>query len=751
MAHPLDGVRVIDLGHHVAGPLAATMLADQGADVVHIDRPGAAPGPSDAFYQRGKRRLTLDLHDAADLAVARRLCERADVVVENFRPGVLERLGLGHGQLDAPRLVHLSLPGFGADDPRHDLPGWECVIDAATGNCRLRAGEAPDGWDPARPTYSAVPAASNIAAFLGVVGVVAALVERERSGRGQHVTVPLADAVFELIGDAGAFPTAQGMPVPRPLAMHGSGTYACADGRYVQFNPIGASRRFLGWLLDAAGRPEWAAITDDGELRTHLTALFASRPAAEWAELGARAGVPLAPVRTAAEWLATPEAITSGALARLDDPLLGPTTMAGAAVEVVGSPPPLRPRRLPDADHAAVVAELVTAPAGPAPREGERDRPLAGLRVLDLTQILAGPSSGRLLGELGAHVTKINAPQRRIHAHGAVNRGKDTILLDVEHPAGQAVFWALAEQADVIIANFPPGTAERYGIGAAHVRARCPHVVHVSVSCYGTEGRGYETQAQACTGITTRAGGDGRPAVLGPYNVLDYGTGVLAAYAAVLGVLHRERTGEGLALATSLVRTASQHQAGLFFQPGAEPAGPEALGEHPLHRFHRASDGWFALGATPTDLPRLAEVPGLREVAGHTDQDKLAAVLEDLFARRPVAEWERDLQAAGIGAHRVVELAELMADDTARARGLVVTQVSEEVGEVTAPGITIGMSATPLAVGAPARRPGSDARRVLDRIGMGDALPDLERAWAVQTTGLPDGWPAPTSRPGATA
>jgi len=211
-------------------------------------------------------------------------------------------------------------------------------------------------------------------------------------------------------------------------------------------------------------------------------------------------------------------------------------------------------------------------------------------------------------------------------------------------------------------------------------------------------------------------------------------------------VLHRERTGEGIALATSLVRTASQHQGGLFFDPGAEPAGPEALGEHPLHRFHRAADGWFALGATPTDLPRLAEVPGLHELAAHTDPDKLGAVLEDLFARRPVADWERDLVAAGVGAHRVVGLAELMADDVARARGLVVTQLSEEVGEVTMPGITIGLSATPLEVGAPARQPGSDAERVLAGIGMAAALPDLERAWAVQTTGLPDGWPAPIRR-----
>lgn len=752
---PLEGIRVVDLGGHVAGPLASLLLADQGADVVHVDRPGApdADAASDAFYRRGKRRLTLDLTDDADLDVARRLAERADVVVDNLRPGVLSRFGLGYEQLRdrAPRLVHLALPAFAPDDPRHDLPGWECVVDAATANCRLRAGEAPPGWDPARPTYSAVPVASNLAAFLGAVGVVAALVERRRSGRGQQVTVPLFDAVFETIADAGAHPTARGVPVQLPLRANGSGTYACADGRHVQYNPIGADRRFLTWFLDAAGRPEWTATTDEALLRTRLTGLFASRPAAEWEALGARAGVPLALVRTAQDWLRTPHALESGTVVLLEDPVLGPVPVPGAAVEVVGPgarPARLRPRHLPDADRDDVLRELATARprTAPAPQR-ERIRPMAGLRVLDLTQILAGPTSARLLGELGATVTKINAPQRRVGAHGVVNRGKDSLLLDVRRPAGQDLFWTLASRADVVLQNFTPGTAERYGIGAAHVLARHPQVVHVSISCYGTSGpwatgRGYETQAQAVTGIMDRAGGDGPPAVLGPYNLLDYGTGVLGAYAAVLGVLRRDTTGAGLALATSLARTAGHHQARLLVGDHDGPRGPRALGEHPLHGFHRAADGWFALAAEPADLPRLAVVPGLHDLAALDPAGPgLTTVLEDLLSRRGVVDWVSDLAAAGFGAHPVLGLAEVMADPSARARGVVVTQESEEVGEVTAPGVTLGLSATPLRVGVPARRPGSDAEKVLADAGLAAALPALERAWALQTQDLPPGWP----------
>jgi len=411
---------------------------------------------------------------------------------------------------------------------------------------------------------------------------------------------------------------------------------------------------------------------------------------------------------------------------------------------------------------------------------------MTGLKVLDLTQILAGPSSGRILAEMGADVVKVNAPQRRIAAHGMVNRGKHTILLDVQSPAGQEVFWRLVDESDVIVQNFPPGTAERYGIGYATVKARKPGIVHVSVSCYGgvgpwAAGRGYETQGQAVTGLMARAGGPGgRPAVLGPYNLLDYGTGVMAAYAATLGVYHRTVTGEGARLRTSLAQTGTYHQArylvGKTGGAGTEPAGPGALGEGPLQRFYQASDGWFFLGATPRDLDRLRTVDGLGDLGdlgedrgaaragasgvdggadangrdrgdgraggddGHDGGAALAVRLEKVFAARPAAEWVDALQAAGVGAHQVVGLADLMAASPARDRKLSVSQVSEEVGEVTMPGVPIGMSATPPRIGDAVRRPGADAVAVLDRVGLGGDIGELTRRWAVQTEGLPEGW-----------
>ncbi|MTD53047.1 CaiB/BaiF CoA transferase family protein [Amycolatopsis pithecellobii] len=764
-AGPLAGIRVVDFGHYIAGPLVGVLLAEQGAEVVRVDRPDSAvaTATADAFLSRGKRRITLDLTTVADRKTALALVERADVVIENFRPGVMARFGLGWADLreSSPRLVYLSLPGFAPDDPRAGVRAFEGVIAAATHNCRTRMSEAPEGWDMTRPTYSALPIASNFAALLGAVGIVAALTERLRSGRGQHVSVPLYDAMFEAIGDQGTYAISAGGPKPEFVLnkVLGAGTYRCGDDRYVQFNPIGSSPRFRNWLLQEAGRPEWTVL-DDETLCARLTEMFLEHPAAYWEDLGRRAGVPIAKVRTAREWLATPHAGASGAVTRLDDPVFGPTWMAGIPVHVGDDQGPdgldhaLRPRHLPDADRADILAELATTePAEtPAPAAVARESALAGLRVLDLTQILAGPSSGRILGELGAEVIKINAPQRTIPVHSSINRGKQSILLDIEHVEGQQVFWRLVDQADVVVLNFPPGTAERYGIGYEAVRARKPGIVYATVSCFGgigpwARGRGYEAQGQAVTGVMARTGGPGNPpAIFGPYTVLDYGTGVATAFAALLGIYHHAATGEGLRVRTSLVQTGTLHQATLMLEhagsgPAAEPAGIAVLGEGPLMRFYQAADSWFFLGATEADRARLDGIDGLAGIAGITGPDELAGRLEEAFAARPAAEWVTALRAAGLGAHELVTLAELMTHPVNLARGMSVRQIYEEAGEITMPGVALALSDTPARVGHAVRPPGADGVRILERAGLGDEVATLEKHWAVQTNDLPPGWP----------
>ena len=759
MPGALSGLRVIDFGQYIAGPLAAVMLADQGADVIHVDPPGGPRWrhPSEAFLNRGKRRIILDLKSGEGRAAAERLVESADVLIENFRPGVMDRLGLSAAAMTKrnPALVYCSLPGFAAADARGSMRAWEGIIAAATENCKPRAGEEPPGWDWSRPTYSALPLASNFAAFLGATAVVMALIARQRSGRGQRVEAPLFDAMFTLIGHSGAYSEARGLREPAPIHGRGAGCYRCADGRFVQFDT--SSPRHLTWFARAAGvtgrwEPELLDLDRNRDpqvnerLHARLRELFLTRNAADWEEIGNRAGGAIGFVRTVEEWLHTDHAQEVGAVFQLDDPELGPTWMPGLPVQLSESAgAPVGPRRPPDADREEILAELQALPqrqrfAAPEP---DLKSPLQGLKVLDLCLALAGPTCGRLLLEFGADVVKINAPNAGVG--GYLNRGKRSLLLDLGSPQGRRVFWKLVEQADVVLENFSPGTADRLGIGYEEVKARRPHVIYTSISAYGyggpwTTGRGWERQGQAVTGIMERTG---LPSVLGPYNIVDIGTGVQATFATALAVYARQRTGRGQRAQASLVQTATYHQTPFMLDcaghVAAEPRGYEALGEGPLYRFYQASDRWFFLAALPSQKEAMLSLLGLG-TAGALEGDALEAALAKRFAGATTREWVDCLLRAGISAQAVVPVAELMADAGVRARGLSVSQEVEGAGACTMPGLSVHLSSTPMRLGDPPRRPGSDAGAILRALGMEAELPSLEKAWAIRASDLPPAW-----------
>jgi crotonobetainyl-CoA:carnitine CoA-transferase CaiB-like acyl-CoA transferase len=758
MPGALEGVRVIDFGQYIAGPLAAVMLADQGAEVVHVDPPGGPlwRSPADAFYQRGKRRVALDLKSDEGRETARRLIGGADVVIENFRPGVMDRLGVGAVEMTQqnPRLVYCSIPGFAADDPRAGLRAWEGVIHAATENCIPRVGEEPPEWDWSRPFFSAVPLASNFAAFLGATAIVMALVARERTGKGQHIEAPLFDAMFTLIGHSGAWLDSRGWKPPSGIHGRGAGAFRCADGRYVQFDT--SSARHLTWFARAAGitdtwDPELLDMSRNRDpevnerLHAALRELFLTRTAEEWERIGNEAGGSIGVARPVAEWIANEHARQTRAVTQLQDPEFGPTWMAGLPVHLDGTPgAPRGPRELPSANGASALADEA-APAT-ASRNGAGEsigHPLQGFKVLDICLALAGPTCGRLLLEFGADTIKISPPHRGVGSY--LNRGKRSLLLDLDSIEGQEIFLKLAEQADVVVENLSPGTADRLGIGYEEVKARRPDIVYTSISAYGpggpmSRGRGWERQGQAVSGVMERASDP--PSVLGPYNLVDHGTGALGTFATALGLYHRARTGQGQHVFASLAQTGTYHQTPYMLSfdgyEATEPRGYEALGRGPLYRFYRASDRWFFLAAIEGDETRVASAEGLDGI--DVDSADPEAELERRFSGESAETWVQRLTAAGVPAHVHVTVEELMGDPVVRAQGLSITQEIEGQGTATMPGVPVRMHGTPMRVGAPSRRPGSDAPAILEEIGMGDRLEALERSWVVQASDLPAAW-----------
>jgi len=735
MSGALEGIRVIDFGQYIAGPMAAQLLADQGADVVRVDPPGGPrwDTPANATWNRNKRSIVLDLKEARDLEIARRLVQTADVVIENFRPGVMDRLGLGAADSMAANqaLIYCSLPGFADDDPRSEVPAWEGVVGAAAGAYR----RARTTNTPGAPVYTALPLASSYGAIQAAVAIAVALGVRERDGVGQRIQVPLFDAMFGAVGYNGIRIHSGGDPMP------GAGVtlttqFECKDGRWIMFHTGNSKTKEV---LEAAGVGSWLAeglldrqrLASEPELAAEATRrareLFKTRTAEEWEALVSEAGGECAVCRESSEWLKHPHALASETIVERDDPQLGWIRQPGVAARLSATPGEVRtPAPLPDADRAAVLEDLDSrrTPASMPMQETLRAA-LDGVRVLDLCIVLAGPTCGRTLAEYGADVIKIEAPNRPPSQafHLDVNRGKRSIILDLKKPEDLEAFWGLVDTADVVVQNFRNGVAERLGVGYEQVKARRPDIVYGSLNTYGQVGPyagrpGHEQIAQAATGMQARYGGDAKPE-LQRYAVNDYATGYFGAYAVALGLLHRQRTGMGQHVSAALAYTATALQSQFMIdfegREWTEARGQDAIGSSTLHRAYEAGDGWFFLGARPDLIPALAAVPGLEGVA-RGEGAELEAALEAAFRGGTVDEWVQRLNAVGVGAHRVVnDTNDLMNDPWVQAHGLSITREHSGLGLVTTTGPAPRLSRTPVTSGPPAPALGEHAAAILGR------------------------------------
>ena len=313
-AGALDGLLVADFSRVLAGPLCTMTLGDLGADVVKVERPGAgddtrAWGPpftdegSSYFLglNRNKRSLALDLKLPGDLALARELCARADVVVESFRPGLMAELGLGLDALRGadPRLVTCSISAFGAEGPGAQLPGYDLLLQAMGGLMSVTGEPGEDG----RPLKVGAALIDMVCGLYAATGILAALQARERTGRGQHVAVSLMDsALAALLNQGSAYLTA-GVVAGRLGNRHPSiapyETFAAADRDLAV--AVGNDALF-GRLCAALGRADLAAdprfasnaarLEHQDALAAELEAALAAAPAAEWVERLRAAGVP---------------------------------------------------------------------------------------------------------------------------------------------------------------------------------------------------------------------------------------------------------------------------------------------------------------------------------------------------------------------------------------------------------------------------------------------------------------------------
>lgn len=743
MSGALDGIKVIDFGQYISGPMAAMLLGDQGADVIRVD-PKDGPRwetPANATWNRNKRSIALDLKDAGDLEIAKDLIASADVVIENFRAGVMDRLGIGSDAMTAalPNLIYCALPGFAADDPRSEVAAWEGVVASATATYRLHE-------ETGQPVYTAIPIGSIYVAFQTALAVGVALNARTRDGVGQQVTIPLYDGTFAAMGNR-VLELHDQKPDPalmaRRLGRGVGGQLEGSDGRWVMYMGGNLNARDF---LEASGASEWVDAVAGGTMtadegRQKTKSLFKTKTAQEWENFVAEVGSECGRCNTAAEWLEHPHAHQSEIIVSIDDPLLGKVRGPGINVRLSETPGEIHsPRALLDADREEILAELSALPKTSESISTDKKMRAAfdGLKVIDMCIVLAGPACGRTMAEFGADVIKVDATKRPIGGfHNDVNRGKRSILVDLKTKEGLDLFMKLVDEADVLVQNYRNGVAKRLGFDYDTIKARNPDIVYATLNAFGQIGPyadrpGHEQIGQAVAGMQERFGGTDEKPVLQPFAVNDYGTGIMGAYAIALALFHKQRTGVGQHVDTSLVYTATMLQSSLIQDYDGkkwdEPRGQHALGSGPLHRSYEARDGWFFLGGTRANLEDSPDLNLYAAMSG----EKLESELEALFKTAPVAHWVTQLGAAGLGVHEVIfDPHALSRDPWVKEHGLCLTRDHGEIGKVTTNGPSIRLSRTPADAGHPAHRAGSDIESILQELGLEDQLEQLLQYGAV--------------------
>jgi crotonobetainyl-CoA:carnitine CoA-transferase CaiB-like acyl-CoA transferase len=396
--------------------------------------------------------------------------------------------------------------------------------------------------------------------------------------------------------------------------------------------------------------------------------------------------------------------------------------------------------------------------------------PLAGMRVLELAQIMAGPTCGALLADLGADVIKIEKLQGGDDARGyreprvngvsapflMLNRNKRGLALDLKAPQGRAILQRLVRGADVLIENFRRGTMEKLGLGYDVLAAENPALVYCAITGYGRDGPwadkgGFDLVAQGFAGLMAITGEPGRPPVKAGSPVSDINAGLLAAIGILAAWAHRQRTGRGQVVDTSLMEAALQQtswHAASYFATGVSPGplGSAHLLTAPYQAF-AASDGYLVIGgANQANWERIADVLGNPEwrddprfatnTARMTNLPALVAAMNDVLARKPRDEWLALLDAAGVPAGPVHSLGEALTHPQTLARHMVIELVHPEAGPTKALGCPIHFSDTPASVDRPAPRLGEHTRHILRECGYADAEIDaMAAAGIIATTG----------------
>jgi len=375
----LSGIKVLDFGQYIAGPFAATLLAEQGAEVIKVERPGGDPmrnEPGFMVWNRSKRTITLDLKKPEGLKIALDLAKESDVVIENFKPGVADKLGIGYEKIKQlnPRVVYCSISGFGPTGPYAGWPGYEQIV-STVASVYNEQGLAT------HPLYVVLPLASLYAAVDSAFFIVTGLCVREQTGRGQKIDASLFRSVLSSfrqhnVDFEGMYRAPWGPTGPLPLYR----PYECKDGEWL-FTGLGNPKFFTMFAVEL-GHDEW--LTDplfegapflifpprNAQVMSMLKPIYKTMTRDQWIKRFMSQGIPVAPVQNVDDFMAYEQVIANDMVQVVNDPELGNVKQMGIPVAMSAAPGRIKGAAPSQGKHTGVVLREL----GYSPEEVKRLR-----------------------------------------------------------------------------------------------------------------------------------------------------------------------------------------------------------------------------------------------------------------------------------------------------------------------------------------------------------------------------------------
>jgi crotonobetainyl-CoA:carnitine CoA-transferase CaiB-like acyl-CoA transferase len=734
----LSGLRVLELAQRIAGPYCGRILALLGAEVIKVEpaagdetrRMGPFPGHVPHAEKSGlflwlnanKYGITLDLNNAEDSNRFRALTQVADILIGSDVAGQMDAWGLGETTLAElnPGLIHTAITPFGTWGPYANFKASDLVLYHMSGNAHGLLGpvNAPDQEPPIRAGgYQA----ELVVGMAAATATLSALYRKRMTGAGCRVNISAFEAmVNQLI--SGLANCAYGQPAPsrdlnqvQEAAIGGmvsaiGGVLPCSDG-YVAISP----REDAQWerWLEIMGNPTWA---DDERYATrqarqrNVTALWALL--SQWshqygkhdiARWGQEKRIPCFPVNTVEDLLRDEHLTARQFFVKLDHPVAGRLTYPGVAYQLSRTPLPLQARPAPLlgqhndkflSDKCPTWANVATASpkhlARPSP-----DLPLAGVRVLDLSWIIAGPTATRFMAMLGAEVIKVGSerrpdPSSRGAPFQTYNQSKLSAALNLSKPQGLALAKQLIAVSDVVIENFAAGVIERLGLGYDVVSSVKPDIIMVASSGTGHSGPhkdyvAYGSLLQHYTGWNSISGYPNREPIKGGLWA-DPWVGLELAMITVAALDHRAQNDVGQYIDLSMAEALSASIPGalLAYQMNGEvpqPQGNRDAHDAPHGVYHCAGeDRWIAIAVTnDTEWQALCGVLGRADLAAdtrmrhadgrHRQQDELDTAITAWTRQHSDYEAMRRLQAAGVPAGPSLDIARVYHDPHLRQSG----------------------------------------------------------------------------------